>query len=52
MKFSLSPRRPRNPFVSAARARVAGAHRSRTGALRQAARRELQREIDRIKPSP
>ncbi len=52
MKFTLNARRPRNPFVAAARSRVAGAHRSRSGALRQAARRELQREIDRIKPSP
>ena len=50
MKLILKNTKPRNPFVAASRSRVAGAH--RTGAPRQQARRELMREIDRLRPSP
>lgn len=50
MKLTLKTTKPRNPFVAASLRRAAGAHRS--GALRQAGRRDLQREIDRLKPSP
>jgi hypothetical protein len=41
---------PRNPFAQAARMRQAGTHRSGNGALRQRARRELQRDLDCMKP--
>ena len=50
MKLTLKTLKPLNPFVAASLRRVAGAHRS--GAARQAGRRDLQREIDRLKPSP
>lgn len=50
MKLILKTSKPRNPFVVAARRRAAGAH--RIGAPRQQARRDLQREIDRLRPSP
>ncbi|MBX3599617.1 MAG: hypothetical protein KF863_03280 [Rubrivivax sp.] len=52
MKLILSPRKPRNPFATAARLRRAGAHRSGHAALRQQAGRELRREIERLRPSP
>jgi hypothetical protein len=52
MKLSLSPRKPRNPFVVAARMRRAGAHRAGVATLRQQAGRELRREIERLRPSP
>jgi hypothetical protein len=50
MKLILKTIKPRNPFVAAARRRAAGAHRS--GAQRQQAQRELQREVERLRPSP
>jgi hypothetical protein len=52
MKPSLQARKPRNPFVAAARMRRAGAHRAGIGAVRQQAGRELRREIERLRPSP
>lgn len=42
--------KPRNPFVAAALRRSAGAHRA--GKPRQLARRELQREVARLRQSP
>lgn len=48
--MKLTAPKPRNPFVAAALRRAAGAHRS--GSPRQTARRELQREIARLRPSP
>lgn len=50
MKLTLSPRKPRNPFVAAARLRAAGAHRRSASGLRQRAARELRAELAR--PSP
>jgi hypothetical protein len=50
MKLILKSARPRNPYVTVCRQRCAGAHRS--GAQRQQARRELMREVDRLRPSP
>ena len=50
MKLTLKTPKPRNPFVAASLRRVAGAHRS--GALRQAGRRDLQREITASNPAP
>ena len=50
MKLILKTPQPRNPFVVAARRRAAGAHRS--GAVRQQALRDLQREVERLRPSP
>ncbi len=50
MKLILTPRKPRNPFASAARQRVAGAHRRSASGLRQRANRELRAELAR--PSP
>jgi hypothetical protein len=50
MKLTVTQPKPRNPFVAAAMRRSAGAH--RPSAPRQAARRELQREIERLRPSP
>lgn len=44
--------KPRNPFVAASLRRCAGSHRSRTGACRQHAKRDLQREVDRLRYSP
>lgn len=52
MKLTLKTLKPRNPFVAASLRRAAGAHRSGTGARRQASQRDLQREIDRLRPSP
>ncbi len=45
MKIQITPRKPRNPLVAAARMRPAGAHGTGARALRQQARRALQREI-------
>ena len=50
MKLIVPTPKPRNPFVAAALRRSAGGHRS--GSQRQMNRRELQREIDRLRPSP
>ena len=50
MKLTLKTLKPRNPFVVASLRRAAGAH--RRGAPRQIGRRDLQRELDRLKPSP
>lgn len=50
MKLILTPSRPRNPFVALSRFRAAGAHRG--GSPRQQAQRELQRELQRLRPSP
>lgn len=47
MKITLNLSRPRNPLALAARSRRAGAHRPGPGALRQQARRALQRDIRR-----
>lgn len=52
MKLTLQNLKPRNPFVAASLRRRAGAHRSSAGACRQQANRELQREVDRLRPSP
>jgi hypothetical protein len=50
MKLTTPIAKPRNPFVAAAMQRAAGAHRS--GCPRQAAQRELQRELSRLRHSP
>ena len=50
MTLTLKTLKPRNPFVTASLRRAAGAHRS--SATRQNGRRDLQRELDRLKPSP
>jgi 8-oxo-dGTP pyrophosphatase MutT (NUDIX family) len=47
MKMTITAAKPRNPFVAAALRRAAGAHRS--GSPRQAARRELQCELNRLR---
>jgi hypothetical protein len=52
MKMTLKTLKPRNPFVAAGLLRSAGSHRAGTGARRQQARRELQRDIDRLRHSP
>lgn len=52
MKLTLKNLKPRNPFVAASLRRVAGSHRSSTGACRRQGHRELQREIDRLRHSP
>jgi hypothetical protein len=52
MKLILQTLKPRNPFVAASLQRRAGAHRPRPGACRQQARRELMREVTRLRPSP
>ena len=45
MKITLPARKPRNPLATAARQRLAGAHRRSTGAERQHARQTLRREL-------
>ncbi|MDE2145724.1 MAG: hypothetical protein KGJ24_03450 [Burkholderiales bacterium] len=52
MKHRLVTPKRRNPLVLPARQRLAGPHRTGPGALRQQSRRALQREIERLKPSP
>lgn len=52
MKITLKTLKPRNPLVASARFRRAGSHRSGSRAMRQECRRALQRELDRMKPSP
>lgn len=48
MKITLPRVAPRNPFVSPARLRQAGAHGPSGGAQRQKSTRELRRELDRM----
>jgi hypothetical protein len=45
MKITLNTTKPRNPLVAMCLHRHAGAHRRGTGASRQLAKRELQREL-------
>jgi len=45
MKFTVTAPKPRNPMVVALRQRHAGSHRRSNPALRQFAKRELQREL-------
>ena len=52
MKLTLKNLKPRNPFVAASLQRAAGSHRIGTGAQRQQASRELQRETPRLRHSP
>ena len=52
MKLMLKTLKPRNPFVVASLRRKAGTHLASGGAQRQQARRALQMEIDRLRPSP
>jgi hypothetical protein len=52
MKLMLKSPKPRNPFVAASLRRLAGSHRTGSGARRQQARRALRQEIDRLRPSP
>jgi hypothetical protein len=50
MKVRIPTAKPRNPFATAAHRRHAGSHRRPNGSLRRLAARDLQREIDRMKP--
>lgn len=52
MKLTLKTMKPRNPFVAASLRRVAGSHRSGSGATRQQAARSLRQEIERLRLSP
>lgn len=52
MKIQIKNLKPRNPFVPASLRRLAGAHTASAGSRRQQASRDLQREIDRLRPSP
>jgi hypothetical protein len=52
MKITLNTRPARNPLVAPMRFRKAGSHRSLGGSQRQQAVRALQREVERLKPSP
>ena len=56
MKLTLKTPKPRNPFVVASLQRAAGSHRPGTGAQRQQASRDLQRELQgdtaRLRHSP
>lgn len=52
MKLTLKNLKPRNPFVAASLQRRAGSHRTSGGARRQQAGRDVQREVDRLRPSP
>lgn len=55
MKFTahtLPASKPRNPLVAAAHLRRAGSHTASTGALRQRAQRQLQRELQHDCRSP
>jgi hypothetical protein len=45
MKITINTSKPRNPLVTACLHRRAGLHRRETGASRQLAKRELQREL-------
>ena len=44
--------KPRNLLAVAARLRRAGSHRPQPASQRQQAQRALQRELERLKPSP
>jgi hypothetical protein len=51
MKIVITPSKPRNPFVAAARARRgSGSHRPATGALRQRSRQELRQVLGQLHP--
>jgi hypothetical protein len=50
LTLSVPMPRPRHPFAIAARRRLAGAHLKPAGALRRQALRDVQRELDRLKP--
>ena len=52
MKLTAKNPKPRNPFVAASLQRAAGSHRPGTGAQRQQASRDLQRELKRLRHSP
>ncbi len=52
MKITLNQPKPRNPLAVAARMRRAGSHRPLPASQRQQAHRALQRELERLKPSP
>ena len=55
MKLTLKTIKPRNPFVAAARSRLAGAHQPSAGALRQRAEQALRRDLSalqRLRPEP
>jgi hypothetical protein len=45
MKITIQTIKPRTPLVAACLHRHAGSHRRHVGALRQLAKRELQREL-------
>jgi len=49
MKLILKTPKPRNPLVAPSRRRLAGAHRTSPGAMRQQARRALREELDRLR---
>jgi hypothetical protein len=44
-RFTLNLPKPRNPLLVPSRSRLAGAHRQSAGALRQAQRRDIAREL-------
>lgn len=48
--LALPTLKPRNPFAPAARRRTAGRHGTGAGAMRRQLQRDLQRELDRLKP--
>lgn len=52
MKINLPQRKPRNPLVAPAHLRLAGAHRTGSGAQRQRARHALRRELLQMTHSP
>jgi hypothetical protein len=52
MKITVKTPRPRNPLVTLARSRRAGAHRPTGGSQRQRASREMQRELRHMTHSP
>jgi hypothetical protein len=52
MKITLNTLKPRNPLVAASRRRLAGPHRSGTGAQRQQAKAGLRQEVARLRLSP
>lgn len=52
MKTTLKTLKPRNPFVAANLRRMAGSHRSGTGAQRQSQQRALRHELQHLKHSP
>ncbi len=52
MKITLIQPKPRNPLAVPARLRRAGSHRPQHASLRQQANRAMQRELERMKPSP